>query len=191
MAGTNTYMAVDAGMQEIRFSVPGVVNTDSVNIYTLNKQLEAGKHYTFMITDAIKTAGKDSARIFVEDAYTLPAAGNIRIRFIHAVINDTAGKKVDLFSYARNSTVISDVSPDSVSGFIQLGYNQQTADTFYVTRAAAAGTPLSARLILAKQAFNATNITGATDQRCFTLYYKGDGNITSGNKARTLAGFVH
>lgn len=185
VAGTNTYMAVNAGIQEIRLA------TDSLDIYSLNKQLEAGKHYTFMITDSINTASRDSSRIFVEDAYSMPSAGGIKIRFIHAVINDTAGKKVDLFSYAKNSTVISNVSPDSVSSFMSLGYNPQTADTFYVTRTATAGTPLSARIILAKQAFNATNITGAAEQRCFTLYYKGDGNLTTGTKARTLTGFVH
>lgn len=185
VAGTNTYIAVNAGLQEIRLA------TDSLSIYSMNKQLEAGKRYTFMITDSINTASRDSSRIFVEDAYTIPAAAGIRIRFIHAVINDTVDKKVDLFSYAKNSAVISNVSRDSVSGFMLLGYNPQTADTFYVTRAATAGTPLSARIILAKQTFNATNIIGAGDQRCFTLYYKGDGNLTTGIKARTLAGFVH
>jgi hypothetical protein len=185
VAGTNTYMTVKSGMQKISLS------TDSVNGYTLNKILEAGKHYTFMITDSVNTAGRDSSRIFVEDALSQPPAGAIRVRFIHAVTNDTAGKKVDLFSYAKNSTVISGVSPDSVSGFITLGINLQTADTFYVTRAAAAGIPLSARLVLAKLTFNSTNIPGTNDQRSYTLYYKGDANVATGTKARALVGFVH
>jgi hypothetical protein len=182
IAGTNTYLAVKPGMQEIRLA------TDSINIYSLNKQLEAGKYYTFMITDSVNTADRDSSRIFVEDAYTMPVPGAVRIRFIHAVMNDTT---VDLFSYAKNNTIITNVSPDSVSSFILLGYNQQTVDTFYVTRAAAAGTSLAARTVLAKLAFNSTNVAGAADQRSFTLYYKGDGSLVTGVKARALAGFVH
>jgi hypothetical protein len=190
-AGTNTYMAVEPGLKEIRLTVPGVVKTDSVNIYSFNKQMEAGKYYTFMITDSINAASRDSSRIFVEDSYSTPPAGYISIRFIHTVMNDTVDKKVDLFSYAKNSTIISNVSRDSVSSYISLGYNLQTVDTFYVTRAATSGTALSARIILAKQAFTTTNIVGATDQRCFTLYYKGNGNLTTGTKPRALAGFVH
>ena len=182
IAGTNTYMVVKPGLQEIRLA------TDSLNIYSLNKLLEAGKRYTFMITDAVNTTDKDSSRIFVEDAYAMPVPGAVRVRFIHAVMNDTT---VDLFSYAKNATVISNVTPDSVSSFILLGYNQQTVDTFYVTRAAAAGTALSARTVLAKLAFNSTNIAGAADQRSFTLYYKGDANVVTGVRARALAGFVH
>lgn len=181
-AGTNTYMAVKPGQQEIKLA------TDSGSIYSFNKQLEAGKYYTFLITDALNTTEKDSARIFVEDVYSMPVAGAVRIRFIHAVINDAA---VDLFSYAKNATVITNVNPDSVSSFMLLGYNQQTADTFYVTRAAAAGTSLSARTVLAKLAFNSTNIINAADQRSITLYYKGDATVTTGVKARALSGFVH
>lgn len=185
VTGTNTYMAVKPGVQEIRLA------TDSLNIYSFNKQLDAGKYYTFMITDALNTTDKDSARIFVEDVYSMPVPGAVRLRFIHAVINDTAGLKVDLFSYAKNATIISGINPDSVSSFMSLGFNQQTPDTFYVTRAAAAGTALSARIVLAKLAFNSTNIAAVADQRTITLYYKGDANLATGAKARSLAGFVH
>jgi hypothetical protein len=175
------YMAIKPGLRKIGLG----------DAYSVDKQLEAGKRYTFMITDAVRTAARDSARILVEDAFVNPSAGSIRMRFIHAVMNDTADKKVDLFSYAKNGKVVSAISPDSVGAYITLGINLQTADTFYVTRGATAGTPLSGRIVLAKLAFNSSSISGAGDRRCFTLYYRGDGNVTSGTKARTLAGYVH
>jgi hypothetical protein len=92
---------------------------------------------------------------------------------------------VDIFSYARNNTVITNVPPGLVTPFFSLGFNAGVADTFYVTRPAVAGTPLANRIVLSKLAF------GAANQRTYTLYYKGDANLTTGTKARTLSSYVH
>ncbi len=174
---SNAYMAVEAGVDTLRLSIPGVVNTDSVTILTLYKYLAPGKYYTFIITDSL-LAGRDSSKIFVQDLYAPPVVSYINLRFIHAVINDTAGKTVDLWSYARNAAIITKVKPDSVSSFLLAGVNPSVPDTLYVRRT---GTTLN----LAKLLF------APTPQRTYTLYYYGDGNLTTGKKARTLANYGH
>jgi hypothetical protein len=155
-----------------------VVNADSVTIWSLPKYLAPGKYYTFMITDSLNST-RDSNRIFVQDVYTPAVVSYINLRFIHAVVNDTPGKTVDLWSYARNAAIISKVKPDSVSSFLLAGVNPSVADTLYVRRT---GTTLN----LAKLLF------APTPQRTYTLYYYGDGNITTaGKKPRTLASYGH
>jgi hypothetical protein len=165
------YIAVPPGAQQIKLSVPGLTNSDSIPIVTFNKVFEANKQYTFMLTDNIKS-DKDSSQIFVEDDYTFPPTnGYYNLRFIDAVVNDTAA--VDVFSYTSNSVIFSNVSPGGVSSFTQIGANLQTTDTLYVTRAASSKIPLSARTILAKMAFQAGN------QKSYTVYFRGDFNITT------------
>ncbi|MBS1565631.1 MAG: hypothetical protein JST39_14675, partial [Bacteroidetes bacterium] len=133
----------------------------------------------------------DSSQIFVQDYWIQPAAGYINLRLMHAVLNDTVGKTVDLFSYAKNTTIFTGIKPGQTTAFSAVGYNYQTPDTFYVTRSGVpAATPLSSRLILAKLLFVPIS-TGAVPQRTFTLYYKGDGNLTSGTKARSLASYIN
>ena len=190
---TNTYMAVPAGLQQFHFSIPGVIKQDSVQLFAFTKNLNPGSFYTLLITDSILSK-RDSSRIFVQDVFTTPLPGNISLRFIHAVLNDTVGKKVDVFSYARNTTILTNIPPDSTTAFQSLGYNTGVVDTFYVTRSLAPGqpsnTPLANRTILAKLPFS-TNLTGASPQRVFTLYYKGNANLTTGTKARTLSSYIN
>ncbi|MDE3126106.1 MAG: DUF4397 domain-containing protein [Bacteroidota bacterium] len=190
---TNTYMAVAAGLQQFHFSLPGVVNQDSIQLFSFSKILNPGSFYTLLITDSILSK-RDSSKIFIQDIFSTPLQGNISLRFIHAVLNDTIGKTVDIFSYARNATILTKITPDSTTAFQTLGYNTGVIDTFYVTRSLATGqpsnTPLANRTILAKLPF-ATNTTGAAPQRVFTLYYKGDGTTIVGKKPRTLASYIN
>jgi hypothetical protein len=190
---TNTYMAVPAGLQQFHFSIPGVIKQDSVQLFAFTKNLNPGSFYTLLITDSILLK-RDSSRIFVQDVFTTPLPGNISLPFIHAVLNDTVGKKVDVFSYARNTTILTNIPPDSTTAFQSLGYNTGVVDTFYVTRSLAPGqpsnTPLANRTILAKLPFS-TKLTGASPQRVFTLYYKGNANLTTGTKARTLSSYIN
>jgi hypothetical protein len=139
-----------------------------------------------MITDSIKST-RDSSRIFVEDVYKTPSPGYVNIRFINTVIKDTG--KVDLFSYAKGATIATRIKPDSMSGFLSIGFNPQTPDTFYITRTLPKDTaaPLSWRTVLAKMVFNSTNVANLSTQRTVTLYYKGDTTA----KSRALSGFVH
>jgi hypothetical protein len=186
-SGTNFgYLAVPPGLQQIKLSVNGFSSTnyDSTLITNFTKVFQAGQYYTLLVTDSIKSP-KDSSQMFLPDVYTKPLPGNVAIRFVHTVWNDTATKTVDLYSYARNNTVLTNYKPGQISGFTALGYNIGVADTFYVTRNAPAGTLLANRIVLAKLAL------GVTNQRVYTLYFRGDGNLTTGTKARSLASYLH
>ncbi|NCI46075.1 DUF4397 domain-containing protein [Sediminibacterium soli] len=179
------YMAVKPGLVQLKLSVNGFAsnNPDSTLLLNLSKVMIAGGTYTLMITDSIQST-RDSSQIFLPDAYAKPVGTNVGLRFVHAVWNDTATKTVDIFSYARNATIFSNIKPGGATSFSNFGYNA-TVDTLYVTRPAAAGTPISGRIVLAKMAFS------PTVQRVYTLYYRGDGNLTTGTKARTLLTYVH
>lgn len=188
---TATYAAVAAGQNQIRLSVPGVATTDSATIVTLTKTLAPGKFYTLMVTDSLKLAS-DSSKIFIQDNIPMTLPGYINLRFVNAAMNDTAGKAVDIVSYARNANLFSNFKPGMVSPFALLNYNQSVADTLYVTRPATSGTPVSQRIVLAKLPLTATMLSsGAQDKRSFTLYYKGDANLTSGTKARSLSVYIN
>ena len=183
------YIAVPPGAQQIKLSVTGVNNADSIPIVTFNKTFVANQRYTFMITDNIKSS-QDSSQIFVRDVYTFPpTTGYYNLRFIDAVVNDTAA--VDFYSYAKNKAIYSNIPPDSFTSFTQIGINAQTTDTLYVTRydhaADLAKVPLSGRTILAKMAFQAGN------QKSYTIYFKGDFNVTStsNSKYRSLSFYRH
>lgn len=192
----NSYFAVAPGTQTIKLSVAGVVNPDSIPILSLTKTLVAGRMYSLLITDSIKSA-RDSVQIFVQDYWTPPAAGFINIRLAHTVMNDTTGKLVDVFSYAKGTTILTNVKPGQVTPFTSIGYNFQIPDTFYITRplpvqnpALPPNTPVSQRTVLAKMLFTPIS-TGAVPQRSYTLYFKGDGNLTSGTRGRSLASYIN
>lgn len=177
---TNTYLTVPPGPQEIRLSVPGVVDVDSVTIVTLHETMLAGKHYTLLLTDSLLSASRDSARIFVQDYYTPALPGYINFRFIHAVTSDTPGLTVDLFSYARNANILTKIKPDSVSSFQTLGINLGVADTLYVRRSGTT-TTLAKMLFAPPPPFS---------QQTYTVYYAGNDTL-KGKKAPALAYYTH
>ena len=170
----NTYAAVPSGGQDIRLLLRGVVNFDSITIATIPKNLNPGWYYTLIITDSITTTS-DYSKIWIQDNLIKPDSGKYSIRCVNAVMNDTAGKKIDVYSFRSGANIFSNMSPGDVSGFNTLAIPSVFTDTFSVRRA---GTTFElARL-------NTVSITN--NSRIYTLLYRGDGTLTSGTKARGI-----
>jgi hypothetical protein len=185
------YASVPAGPLQIKFSTNGVLIGDSIAFKIYNKTVAAGQFYTFLLTDSALT-GDPKKEMFIRDSTPANIQGYYNLRFINAVGADSATTStgtttVDIFSYARNTTLWNKIGVDSVTTFQVLGTNIGVADTLYVTRtpSVAQGTPpLSGRVVLAKLAITPLF-------RNYTIYYKGDGTQTSGTKARALGYYVN
>ena len=184
---TATYAAVPSGNVRIKLSNPGGNSPDSFAIMTLERQLAAGKYYTFLLTDSIKL-DRDSSKIFIEDEKPVAAlAGNYNLRFVHAT--SKAVDSIDVFSFARNANIISGLKPNSVTGFISLGYNPSVTDTIIIKKKAV---PAGTGEVLAKYPLNAANVGGGTlNGRSFTLYYKGDATLTTGAKSPSVSAYLN
>lgn len=191
---TGSYAAVEPGMRTIKLSVPGkaVTNVDSAVILTMDRNLVGGKFYTLLVTDSIKME-RDSSKIFTEDMFNeFPSRdGYVNFRFINAAMNDTAGRTVNLSSFSRNTTLFTNVKPGQISGFSQYGWNIAVGDTFYVRRFIPSSTQDTGR-ILAKVFVNTTLLGGGNPfRRSVTFYYKGDANLTTGTKARSIGAYIN
>lgn len=173
----DTYAAVPAGAQDIRIVAKGSATVDSITLATIPKSLATGNYYTLVITDSITTTPDYSKIWIVDNLPANPIGNNYAIRFIHAVMNDTAGKKVDVYSFRNAANIFSNVSPGDVTAFNSLAY-PASADTLSIRRA---GTTFE----LAK----VTSVGLTNNQRVYTLVYRGDGRLTSGTKAR--GGYVY
>lgn len=187
-----TYAMVEPGTNTIRLTIPGKDTPDSSTIFTITKDLAAGVRHTFLLTDSVKM-DRDSSRIFIPDdlGEITPLTGYINLRLIHAVMNDTAGKTINISSYARNADIITNVKPGTATSFSRFNFNPGVADTFYVRRYVQ-GAPPNSTLLLAKIPFNAANISsGSLDQRSFTIYYKGNGDLASGTKGRSASAYIN
>ena len=177
------YVTVPAGEQEIKLSA-GVYNPDSITIKRFTKVLAPDTYYTFMITDSINSI-RDAAQIFVRDSVTTPTTGYFNLRFIHAVVDDTAKAAqktvdtVDVFSTRNNRNIYTRITPGTATTFSQFAYNSQLNDTLFVRRT--------------RSTVNLATLNNAAfgNQRTYTLYFQGDGNLTTGTKARSLATYIH
>jgi hypothetical protein len=176
------YVSVPAGTQQIKLSVAGVNIADSIPIQTFTKTLVANQLYSFIITDSINSTTRDSSQIFVKDSFQTATIGYFNLRFIHAVWNDTTAKNVDIWSTRNNRYIFTNVKPGTVTSFAQYPYNAIYNDTFYVRRS---GNPAVT--------LDTLNAVGFSNQRTYTLYYKGDANINSNTnvKRRHLATYIH
>lgn len=174
------YAAIDPGTSTVKLSV-GINNPDSVQIAAFTKTFVADKYYTFMITDVMSST-RDSAKMFINDTYSQVPTGYYNLRFIHAVLNDTLGKAVDIWSTRANRYIYTNIKPDSITSFSQWAYNPILNDTFFVRRT---GTPA---IVL-----DTLNAASFANQRTYTLFYRGDGNsnLSSNTKKRHLATYVH
>jgi hypothetical protein len=166
---TNTYAAVPSGSQDIRLVLKGVVNIDSVGIATIPKNLEAGNYYTLVITDSITTT-PDYSKIFTQDVFPIPVPGTYLVRFIHAVMNDTAGKKVDVYSFRAGANIFTNLSPGNVTGFNLTNYNT-IPDTISIRRS---GTTFELARV---------NNIPFNSERVYTICYRGD-KLSTGTKPR-------
>jgi len=189
-ASTNYgYAAIPSGLQQMRFSVNGKVNVDSLTFATFTTTLLQGTYYTLLITDSMTSVNPASQMLLV-DTLNPVLQGYYNVRFANAVLQDSAitttgNKTVDIFSYSRNAAIWRNIAPGAVTSFQALNTNIGVADTLYVTRAAAASTtPLTSRVVLAKLAITPLN-------RNYTIYYNGDGTLTTGTKARKLSIYVN
>lgn len=171
------YFAVPTGLLNVKLTVGGVVNPDSIPLTTFAKVVTKGQYYSFILTDDIKNPN-DSAKIILQDFYTKPSNGNYSLRFVHAVLNDTAGKNIDVFSTRRNANIYNNIKPGQIVNFSNYPYNSQLSDTLYVRRAGTLQTL-------------ATTIASFGNQRAYTMVYRGDGNLTSGTKVRSMIPFLH
>jgi hypothetical protein len=180
----DNYVALPAGNQLFRFSVPGVVNYDSVTLYSFTKNLLPGQRYSLIITDSIKNTN-EAAQMWLRDDYTVPVPGQFGIRFVNAVINDTAGKTVDLYSVKLKGNMFTNVKGFSATGFHY--YNTTlNADTLIVRRSGVTTWEL-ARLPLI-----GTNAPiPYSSQHVYTYIYRGDTKLTTGTKGRGLTSYLN
>ena len=172
------YISVPPGTDDIKLTLGGVINADSIPVATFTKTLLPNASYSFIITDSIKSP-RDSSQIFVQDVFTQPNPGFYNLRIIHAVLNDTAGKLIDIWSTRTNRNLAINLKPGAVTAFAQLPYNQLLTDTFYVRRS---GTAINLAFL---------NSASFSNGRTYTLLYRGDGNLSTGTKAKGLVTYVH
>jgi hypothetical protein len=174
------FVAVAPGQDAIKLSVAGTVNPDSIPIIKLNKTLQPNQLYSLIITDSL-SSGRDSSQIFVPDFYQQPTTGFYNLRFVHAVLNDTAGKAIDVWSTRSNRYLFTNIKPGTVTAFTQYPYNGLYSDTLYVRRT---GTG---------QGLDTLNSINFSNQRTYTLYFKGNAgsNSNAGIRRRKLATYVH
>lgn len=179
----NLYASVPAGApQTIRITINGVTTPDSVTLATYTKTLVAGSYYSFIFTDSLLTSN-DSKQMFVQDNFVISDTTRYTMRIVHAILNDTLGKNIDIYSTRQAANMFTNVSPGTVSAFTsQLYYF--IADTLIVRRAGS--TFELARLSTASIPLNR--------QRAYTLLYKGVPNAPSSvtvPKGRSLITFAN
>ena len=169
---SNLYAAVPAGGVSIRLTTNGVVNPDSITLFTINKSLDANNYYSIIITDSILSLN-NAQQIFVKDNFTIADTLHYTMRFMHAIVNDTAGKNVDVYSQRNAANVFSNISPPTTTTFTTFNYTIQF-DTLIVRRA---GT-----------LFELARLNGVVlaRQRAYTLVYKGQAGATTGTKPRAV-----
>jgi hypothetical protein len=176
----NGYFAVNPGYNNVVLSYGGILsqNGDSIPFSLSDRLFALGKYYSIIITDRYNQ-NVDSVKMILEDKFTTPSNNNYGLRFIHAVLNDTAGRNIDVYSIRRGANIVSNIKPGQVVDFQQIPIQSVLNDTLYVRRA---GT-----------SFNLSTLNGASfsNQRTYTMIYRGDGRLTSGTKARSLANYIH
>lgn len=174
-----TYAAVEPGTHAIKLSLRGTTNFDSTALYTLNANLERGKYYSMLVTDSVAAAASDSARIFVEDNWTTPAEGRVVIRFINALSDTAADKRINVFSTRRNNNLFTGVNANVVTSFSNQPFIN-IPDTLIIRRTANPTVEL-ARI----------NTITFSNRRVYTLYARGSTAMATGVRARSLVWYTH
>jgi hypothetical protein len=176
---SNLYAAVPAGITSLRISTNGILTSDSIGVISMSKILEQGKYYSLIITDSILNANS-SKQIFTQDNFLLSDTNTFTMRFVHAIMNDSTGKNVDIYSTRRAGNIFANVSPGTVTDFTPQPYNFIT-DTIIVRRAG--GTFELARLTTAANPL--------ARQRAYNLVYKGTPATTTAPKGRALITYTN
>jgi hypothetical protein len=175
-SAVGTYAAVRAGAVNVRVVRRGASIFDSATVANIPTILAAGGYYSFIITDSVRNL-RDSSRIFVRDNFPIPNPGRYALRLIHAAA-DSADRRIDIWSSRRNNYLYNNIPSGFVGSFI-IQPQFSVADTLIVRRA---GTMTELARI--------NNII-FTDQRVYTLLYRGKEGLTSGTKARSLIYYLH
>lgn len=175
------YAAVDPGTVNFRLFLPGgITKPDSVEITSITKTLSPNKYYSFIITDQVRST-RDSSQIWIEDNFETPPPNFYSMRFVHAVLNDTAGRNVDIYSARRNAAIYTNIRPGQTTTFTNFPFTAGITDTLIVRRA---GTTFE---------LSRLNAVGFAHQRVFTLLYRGHGDstLTARRAGRTLLTYLN
>ena len=176
---TDLYAAVPAGAQSIRVTINGINAPDSGTLATITKTLAANSYYSFLLTDSLLTAN-ESKQIFVQDNFVRTDTSHYTIRFVNAVLNDTAGKNVDIYSTRLAANMFTNQAPGTATAFISVPYTlvsdtliaRRPGTTFELARYTTVSVPLAR-------------------ERAYTLIYKGTPGSTTGTKGRSLVTYTN
>jgi hypothetical protein len=188
---TDTYIAVATGTENIRLSLVGKNLVDSITFVKLPVTLGTGQYYTLFITDNIRD-GQTAPQILTQDFFAKPDTGSYSLRFAHMVLNDTAGKNVDVYSTKQAATIFANIAPGAVTGFLNFKISPtipSIPDTIVIRRA---GT-LNELTRYPPNVYGGVAVTSSitpvsytNNQRVYTLIYKGNASVTTGAKARSV-----
>ena len=187
----DTYAAVAAGTEFIRLSLVGKNLVDSQTFVKLPVSLGIGQYYTLFITDNIRD-GQTAPQIFTQDLFSKPDTGSYSIRFAHMVLNDTAGKNVDVYSTKQAATIFSNLTPGTVTGFLTFKISPTTPsipDTIIIRRAGTLNELTRyppTRVGVKGISSSISTVSYSNNQRVYTVIYKGNASVTTGAKARSL-----
>jgi len=188
---TDTYVAIAAGAMNLRFSVIGKNLVDSVTFVTLPLVLGRQSYYTLFITDAIRS-GQTPPQIMTQDVFAKPDTAQYGLRFAHMVLNDTAGKNVDVYSTKQGTTIYSNIAPGTVTPFAYYKISPtipSIPDTIIIRRAGTLNelTRYPPNKVGVKPITSSIGAPSYTNnQRVYTVIYKGNASVTTGAKARSL-----
>lgn len=174
---TVPYIAIPAGAQSIRLSVNGVLTPDSITIGSFSKTLQAGSYYSFIITDSV-LKGNEAKQMFLKDEFALTDTGSFSLRFVHAILNDSVGKNVDIYSVRYQKNIFTNISPGTATPFTILPYTL-SPDTLIVRRPG---------LLYPLDSLKGA---GFSRRRSYTIVYKGQPGTTSGTRARLLVQYTN
>lgn len=174
---TNLYTGVPAGPQAIRITVNGKLTPDSITLASFNKTLTAGNYYSFILTDSLLKSD-ESKQIFVQDNFTISDTNHFTLRFIHAILNDSLGKNIDIYSTRSAANIFNNIAPGTATAFTTLPYTLAN-DTLIVRRPGF----LYPLAIL--------NTVVFARQRAYTLVYKGQPGTTTAPKGRAIITYTN
>ena len=116
--------------------------------------------------------------MIVRDQFTVTDTGHFTLRFVNAVLNDTLGKNVDIYSVRYKTNIFTNISPSTATPFMLQNYTT-LADTLIVRRPGFL--------------YPLDSLKGASfsRQRAYTIIFKGQPGTTTGTKARTLIQYTN
>lgn len=181
-AQTTGYIGVTPGLHWFKVSRNGVNTNDSITVHTFQKVLKPGQRYSYIVTDSLRS-NTESRGMLLEDNFNDPAPGNYAVRFVHALLNDTVGKTVDVYSYRRKANIFSNIKIGQATSFIE--YGPAGNDTLSIRRP---GVTTWGNNVGELARFNGIPFSST---RVYTVVYRGLTTATTGTKARGLLYYLN